>query len=73
MHFTLGTTIKFTKSSKFMDFTKGETGVIQRVLGRFPYCTDTVYIIKLDNIQGPNNLVWATSAEVIQWNQLALL
>lgn len=73
MHFTRGVPVKFTTKSKFLDFVKGDTGVVERTLSRFPYSTETIYLIKLDTIRGPNSLVWATSSEVIEWNQLSIL
>lgn len=73
MNLYLGSRIRFTVASKFKDFKKGDTGKVRQITASFPWATETIYIIELEKIEGPNNQVWATSKEVEPWDQLALI
>lgn len=60
--------VRFLTSSRFGDFKKGDTGVVVKVLSKFPDATAGIYYVKIRT--GP--LVWCTSDEITPWNQLSL-
>lgn len=64
----VGTRIRFTTTSKYKDFRKGDFGVIMSTLTRFPFCTMGVYLARTNN-----KIVWCTDKEFEVWEQLSLL
>lgn len=62
-----GQTIRFIVSSRFNDWQKGDFGEVTKVLALPPQNQKELYIIKVRD-----NEVWATSEDVIAFNQMRL-